>query len=173
MKGAKALLVIGVSSVLLLLIVVGSVFSPSLIEINNQIDLNISKTKLLDSLQSVTFWEDWIWEQQDPSLEIEYLIDEKGMVWKSNYEGKGGFKIVEIKGDSSISYELVTDNQKFIEHGRLVLEGGENETTLYLKTKVDFSTNIRARYMSYFNDYNQMFSNLQKSQLERLKILMK
>lgn len=173
MKGAKALLVIGVSSVLLLLIVVGSVFSPSLIEINNQIDLNISKTKLLDSLQSVTFWEDWIWEQQDPSLEIEYLIDEKGMVWKSNYEGKGGFKIVEIKGDSSISYELVTDNQKFIEHGRLVLKGGENETTLYLKTKVDFSTNIRARYMSYFNDYNQMFSNLQKSQLERLKILMK
>lgn len=174
MKGSKAIVIIGVGSLLLLFVVIGSVFSPSLIEINNQADLKVNKSQLFDSLKSVSFWESWIWEEKDPSLEIEHLSgNEKGMVWKSDYEGKGGFKIIEIEGDSAINYELVTDNQTFIEHGRIVLKGDENQTEITLKTKVDFSTNIRARYMSYFNDYNEMFSNYQKSQLERLNKLLK
>lgn len=172
MKGKSAVLVFGVLSLLILAFVFGSTFSDKKV----QIDLaeQFDNYAVRDSLNSPYFWNRWIWNFEDPSAKIEFLKNDSGIadgiVRKSKLTGKSGFKVL-YSDDDSLVYELVTDDQRFVERGAFYFYGEPDGLKLKWKNEIDFTRNVLARYKSYWTDYKTIFEQYQLSQLRSLDSL--
>lgn len=172
MKGKTAIVVFGVLSVIILVFVLGSTFS------EKKVDVFVSKeyrdVRIVDSLNSPHFWNRWVWNYEDKSAKIEYLDIKKGkgagVVRKSSLTGKSGFKIMESSSDSLV-YELVTDDQRFVERGTMYFKYSEDKLYVKWYNEIDFTRNVLARYKSYWSDYKTTFEKYQLNQLEVLDSL--
>jgi hypothetical protein len=173
MKGKSAIVIFGVVSVVILFFVLGSTFSDQIIEV--KIKKMYANSSLRDSLNSPHFWNKWVWNFDDPSSKVEYFKVESGkgagLVRKSGRSGKSGFKILASNSDS-LTYELVTDDQRFVEKGVFYFKSSEDSTQLIWKNEIDFTRNILARYKSYWTDYSKVFESYQTLQLENLDSLL-
>lgn len=170
--GRKSLVIIGVFSLIILLFVFGSTFAQSVVSTENKIELSLPHDQVFSQLHSLEFWKKWNWERPDETLEIEKIEGENGILWKSDYEGKGGLKIMEVLGDTLIRYELVTDNQNFVEHGEIKVFEKEMGCDIIWKSKIDFSTNVRAKYLSFLKDYQKLFEGYHDHQLNRIETIL-
>lgn len=172
MKGKSAILFFGVISLLILVFVFGSTFSDKKV----QIDLaeQFRNDIVRDSLNSPYFWNKWVWNYDDPTAKIEYLkVDSgegAGVVRKSRMTGKSGFKILS-SNDDSLVYELVTDDQRFVERGVFYFYGESDGIKVKWINEIDFTRNVLARYKSYWTDYKSVFEKYQLDQLKSLDSL--
>lgn len=173
MKGKSAIVIFGVVSVIILFFVLGATFSDQVIEV--KIKKSYAKSSVRDSLNSPQFWNKWIWNFDDPSSKVEYFKVKSGkgsgLVRKSGRSGKSGFKILSSNNDS-LTYELVTDDQRFVERGVFYFKIADDSTLVVWENEIDFTRNILARYKSYWTDYSNAFESYQALQLENLDSLL-
>ena len=100
-----------------------------------------------DSLASARFWYNWIWPVKDQSMKVEFFIEgHEGFVTKSTQGGKGGFKILSVESDSLV-YQVISDNQQFVESGVIRFHGDSLQTSFEWESQIDFSANILASSM--------------------------
>lgn len=151
----KSVIILVIGSILIGLIAIYISFLPKLIPVtvSQKCSVNIPDAKLY--LDTPTNWINWMVQPQNKVDKVQNVKNQTGTgavgKWWSEKLGDGAIEILTIS-DSSINYQLISDNNSFRERGKLIFKSinslnNDSITITWLDT-LDISTSLPARWQA-------------------------
>jgi len=176
--GNKAVIALFGMSGLLLLFATYTSLLPDVIESSAQIEINSSKSELINYLSKAKDWEEWLFTEnikkgEDWNTMTAGKSNGEGSVlkWFSEDIGDGALEIKKIDS-TQIIFERISDNNSFRDRCYLILEDLENITLLKMIDSLDISTNFFARYQAQEESYITDIDSSNQEVLKRLKFIL-
>tara|TARA_Y100000589_G_scaffold243017_1_gene230617 strand:- start:5668 stop:6210 length:543 start_codon:yes stop_codon:yes gene_type:complete len=177
MGNKAAIALFGMSGILILFATYTSLL-PDIIESKAQIEINSSKSELIDYLSKAKDWEEWLFTEDIKKTEGWSTMTSgksfgEGSVlkWFSESIGDGALEIKKIDS-TQIIFERISDNNSFRDRCYLFLEDLENGTLLRMVDSLDIATNFFARYEAQDESYIQDIDLSNLEVLRRLKTIL-
>jgi len=148
----KSVIILVISSILIGLAAIYISFLPKLIPISvNQSSL-VPKNEIKLFLDTPTNWISWMVQPASKIKKVHNVANQTGTgavgKWWSDELGDGAIEILAIS-DTTINYQLISDNNNFRERGKLIFkQTTENEVNITWLDTLDISTSLPARWQA-------------------------
>jgi len=177
----KSVIVLVIGSIIIGLIAIYISFLPKLIPITVSQKSSVSISNIKFYLDTPTNWINWMVQPQNKIEKVQNVKNQTGTgavgKWWSESLGDGAIEILTIS-DTSINYQLISDNNNFRERGKITFNHFNNDSlTISWFDTLDISTSLPARWQSesikehirYGNSImlKQLISNLNEFQKYR------
>lgn len=173
--GNKAVIALFGMSGLLVLFATYASLLPDVLESKAQIEINASKTEVVQYLSKAADWDEWLFSEEVKNQEKWRTLTAgkssgEGSVlkWFSETLGDGGLEIKKL--DSTlIIFERISDNNSFRDRCYLNIENKGNGVVIKMIDSLDVSTNFVARYEAQDDSYLSNIDSSNVTVLRRLK----
>jgi len=175
MGNKAAIALFGMSGLLLLFSTYISLL-PDLIESRAEIEINSSKSELINYLSKISDWEHWLFKEEVKKSEgwrtmtTGKSVGEGSVLkWFSDDIGDGALEVKKIDS-SQIIFERVSDNGSFQDRCYLSIQSNyTNGSIIKMIDSLDISANFFARYEAQKESYVQDINSSNLKVLRRLK----
>ena len=174
MGNKAAIALFGMSGILVLFAAYAS-FLPDVLESKAQVEINTTRTEIVNHLNKAGDWEEWLFENEVKDKgEWRTVTSGKSsgegsvLKWFSKIIGDGGLEIKKLDS-TQIVFERISDNGSFEDRCYLNLESTENGVLIKMVDSLGIKSNFIARYEAQDEDYIKVIDSNNKKLLERLK----
>jgi hypothetical protein len=174
MKGKGPIIVV-VFSLLIAVFMAFVSLLPNTLELESNHVFNNSKEEIIDYLATSENWKNWLFFV--PKSELEYIQngpqngEGAGFKWFSNDEGDGVIEIIKVS-NTSVSYEMVTDNGQFRERGTFIVKEKGTKAMVTWQDTLDVSTSLFGRWAARTEGFARRINKKNLSTLIKIDSLL-